>query len=226
MADDYELLVAGETLRLLGDRALHWPSRGRLLVADLHLGKADVFRRAGIGMPKGGTSLDLQRLSRMLAVTGATELWILGDILHGPAPQAAWRDSWNEWRDVHASIRMVALAGNHDRALAGAGLGIELAGTSVEEGAFVMRHEPQQHPHLHVLCGHVHPLAALPGMRRRWPAFWLRDRMTVLPAFSHFTAGVVPRMLSGDRLVACVDGTTVALPLHEATRIKTLAAGK
>ena len=216
MGADFELFVAGERLRLLGDRALHWPSRSRLLIADLHLGKAEIFRRAGIGLPQGGTAHDLQRLSRMLLDTGAAELWILGDMLHGAAPQAAWRARWNAWREQHAGLRIVALAGNHDRALATAGLGIKLAGTSVEDGAFVLRHDPHLHPQLHVLCGHVHPLAALPGMRRRWPAFWLRNGITVLPAFSHFTAGVVPRLTRGERLVACVEGAVIGLPVSAA----------
>ena len=63
-----------------------------------------------------------------------------------------------------------------------------------------------------MLCGHLHPLAALPGMRRRWPAFWLRERLTVLPAFSAFTAGVVPMQQPGERLVACVEDEAFALP--------------
>ncbi|MEE7560223.1 phosphoesterase, partial [Xanthomonas sp. Kuri4-2] len=48
-------VLAGETVELLGDRALYRPARRALLIADLHLGKADVFRRAGIGLPAGGT---------------------------------------------------------------------------------------------------------------------------------------------------------------------------
>ena len=51
MADELPLLRAGEPLVLLGARALYWPARQALLLADLHLGKADVFRRAGIALP-------------------------------------------------------------------------------------------------------------------------------------------------------------------------------
>ncbi len=212
MPASVELEIAGERMRLFGERALCWPMRSRLLIADLHLGKADVFRRAGIGLPSGGTEHDLQRLSRLLDLTQARELWILGDVLHGPAPQAVWREHWNLWRSHHADVRMVALAGNHDRALFKAGLEIELAGESVEDAPFALRHDPRPHSQLHVLCGHVHPLAALPGMRKRWPAFWLRERMTLLPAFSHFTAGVVPALSPGEQLVACIEGETIALP--------------
>jgi uncharacterized protein len=47
MADELPLLLAGEPVTLAGARALYWPARQALLIADLHLGKADVFRRAG-----------------------------------------------------------------------------------------------------------------------------------------------------------------------------------
>ncbi|MET0582058.1 MAG: ligase-associated DNA damage response endonuclease PdeM [Pseudoxanthomonas sp.] len=212
MAAELDIELGGEPMRLLGDRALYWPARARLLIADLHLGKADVFRHAGIGLPAGGTLHDLDRLATLLAHTRATELWILGDVLHGPALASRWRESWEQWRAKHERLRIVALTGNHDRALRNAGLELTLAGAEVEDGPFALRHEPHPHPTLHVLCGHIHPLAALPGMRKRFPSFWLRESMTVLPAFSHFTAGVAPQLSAGERLVACVEGEAIALP--------------
>jgi len=214
MGASHRLELASEPVELLGDRALYWPARRRLMIADLHLGKADVFRRAGIGLPAGGTVHDLQRLSELLQRTGASELWILGDILHGAAPQAAWREQWDGWRERHRGVRLVGIAGNHDRALVSTPLGLELVDECVEEGPFALRHEPLRHPRLHVICGHLHPLAAVPGMRRRWPAFWLRPGLTVLPAFSYFTAGVVAEPAAGEQLVACVDGDAIPLPLR------------
>lgn len=212
MRAELDWRLAGEPMRLLGERALYWPARRRLLIADLHLGKADVFRRAGIGLPSGGTAFDLQRLAALLQAHAAQELWILGDVLHGAAPAAAWQRDWHAWRAAHPQVCVAAIAGNHDRALAGAGLDIALLGEQVEDGPFALRHDPVPHPHLHVLCGHLHPLAKLPGMRQRWPAFWLRERMTVLPAFSQFTAGVAPVLAAGERLAVCVEGAVLALP--------------
>ncbi len=213
MRDSLLLTLGGEDVALLGDRALYRPSRRALLIADLHLGKADVFRRAGIGMPAGGTGYDLERLDTLLDRHPVDSLWILGDVLHGPAPRAAWHRRWRSWRERHAALRVVAVRGNHDRGLPGADLGIEDVGESVQDGPFLLRHEPFAHPALHVLCGHLHPLARLPGMTRRWPAFWLRDGLTVLPAFSHFTAGVAPLLQPGERLVACVEDVAIALPV-------------
>jgi uncharacterized protein len=204
--------LAGEAMHVLGDRALFWPARQRLLIADLHLGKGDVFRRAGIALPSGGTLHDLERLSALVVQTQAQSLWILGDVLHGPAPDAAWRDQLRQWRQRHAPLEIAALAGNHDRALVGAGLGMRLLPDEVVDGSFLLRHTPARHATLHVLCGHVHPQFKQPGTTRRWPAFWLRDGLTVLPAFSQFTAGVTPDLQTGEQLIACVEGEAIALP--------------
>ncbi|MDQ1118741.1 MULTISPECIES: ligase-associated DNA damage response endonuclease PdeM [Pseudoxanthomonas] len=213
MAVELDLMLAGEPMRALGDRALYWPARRRLLIADLHLGKGDIFRRAGIALPSGGTHHDLARLAALVEHTGAHELWVLGDVLHGPAPQASWRGHVDRWRRQHHHLRVIALAGNHDRDLdAAADLGFEVFPDSVEDGPFVLRHHPQPDPQRHVLCGHLHPVFKAPGTTVRWPAFLLRQEMTVLPAFSQFTAGVVPDLAPGERLIACVEGQAIALP--------------
>lgn len=213
MAAELDLVIAGEPMRALGDRALYWPARKRLLIADLHLGKGQVFRRAGIALPSGGTAHDLARLATLVESTTAEELWILGDVLHGPAPQSGWRRRVDEWRGQHHHLRVAALAGNHDRALAGAGgLGFELLPDSVDDGPFQLRHDPHPHQTLHVLCGHLHPVFKAPGTTRRWPAFWLRAGMTVLPAFSQFTGGVEPDLATGEQLIVCVEGEAIALP--------------
>ncbi|MDQ4678526.1 ligase-associated DNA damage response endonuclease PdeM [Stenotrophomonas maltophilia group sp. RNC7] len=212
MADELPLLRAGEPLVLLGARALYWPARQALLLADLHLGKADVFRRAGIALPGGGTGKDLQRLQGLLDARACREVWILGDILHDPAHRAAWYQQWLDWRERNAALDVHVLRGNHDRQLPHAELQVQIH-DEVRLPPFLLRHEPVPDAELHVIAGHLHPQIALPPLRRRFPAFWLRDRMTLLPAFSAFTAGIVPVPAAGEQMVACVDNGLVALPL-------------
>lgn len=215
----WDTVLAGEAAQLLGDRALYLPRTQALLLSDLHLGKGEAFRRAGIAVPGGGTAHDLQRLDALLAARPVQVLWILGDLLHGPAARAHWLAQWQAWRARHPALSIRVLRGNHDRALDARLLGAEDAGDGVRDGPFLLRHDPPRASRTpgddaHVLCGHLHPLAALPGLRRRWPAFWLRPGLTVLPAFSAFTAGVVPAQATGERLVACVEGAAIALPVH------------
>ena len=177
MADELPLLLAGEPFMLVGARAMYWPARQALLIADLHLGKADVFRRAGIALPAGGTHTDLQRLQSVLDAHTCRELWILGDILHGPAHRAAWYQQWLAWRERNAALDVHVLRGNHDRQLPHAQLQVHIH-DEVRLQAFLLRHEPIPDAALHVIAGHLHPQIALPPLRRRFPAFWLRERMT------------------------------------------------
>ncbi|HEL3810193.1 TPA: ligase-associated DNA damage response endonuclease PdeM [Stenotrophomonas maltophilia] len=213
MADELPLLLASEPLTLLGSRALYWPARQALLIADLHLGKADVFRRSGIALPGGGTRGDLQRLQSLLDAHTSRELWILGDILHGPVHRAAWYQQWLAWRERNAALDVHVLHGNHDRQLPHAQLQVQIH-DEVRLPPFLLRHEPMPDAALHVIAGHLHPQIALPPLRRRFPAFWLRERTMILPAFSTFTAGIVPAPAHGERMIACVEGGLVELPVR------------
>lgn len=210
MPADIGVRIGGHPMRALAERALFWPARSRLILSDLHLGKADAFRRFGIAMPTGGTALDLERLSGLATRTCARELWILGDFLHGAVEAASWRNRWHAWRDAHATLDIRVLTGNHDAALATARLGVGLLGPAVDEDGLAFRHAPATVAAHHVVCGHVHPVSRLPSLPGRWPIFWLGPERTVLPAFSLFTGGCEIEIADGERFVACVESEAVA----------------
>ena len=71
MAAELHVALAGEPVVLHADRALYWPRGGSLLIADLHLGKGDAFRRAGVAVPSGGTRDDLAR---------AQQIWFINSV--------------------------------------------------------------------------------------------------------------------------------------------------
>lgn len=213
MPDALELTLAGEPVQALADRALFWPRRQRLLVADVHLGKGNIFRAAGIPVPSGGTGHDLARLDRLLRCFGARELWILGDFLHG-ARHPDVEQAWRALRNAHPQVEVGVVAGNHDRALDAAALGITLLPGDLVDGPFRFRHHPLGDATAggaHVLCGHLHPVVRLPGLPRHYPAFLLGAGQTVLPAFSAFTGGwrIDDTMA---QWIACAEGELLASP--------------
>lgn len=206
-----ELRLAGELMLVLADRALYWQERRRLLIADLHLGKGHIFRSAGIAVPSGGTRHDLARLDLLLRGTGARELWILGDFLHG-ARHADAEQAWAAFLALHPGLRVGVVAGNHDRALSAAEWAVHLLPEDIRDGPFRFRHYPLHVPDTgggHVLCGHLHPVVRLPALPGRYAAFVLEDHQTVLPAFSAFTGGY--RLDDrASRWIACAGGELLA----------------
>lgn len=87
----YSLTLEGEELWLLADKALYWPARQCLLIADAHFGKASAYRSLGQPVPQGTTTDNLRRLDRLLAAYPCTHMIFLGDFLHGPGSHARAR---------------------------------------------------------------------------------------------------------------------------------------
>lgn len=190
MDDTLDTVLSGEPLRLCADRALYWPARRRLLVADVHLGKDDTFRAAGIALPAGGARADLDRLTTLIERHGAQSLWVLGDLLHGPLVDAHWREDWARFLARHAGLEVLLIEGNHDRAAVHAQLGIAQRADRVVDGPFSFAHMPHAVDEGRIaIGGHLHPVVRVPGFRGRFPAFALIGPQLVLPAFSLFTGG-------------------------------------
>jgi len=74
--------IAGVDVELLPDRAMLLRDGRALIVADVHWGKAASFRAQGVPVPRGTTQAGLARLDDALTRTGATRLYVLGDLLH------------------------------------------------------------------------------------------------------------------------------------------------
>lgn len=209
-----EVEWAGERLHLLPEKALWWPARSTLFVADVHLGKAATYRALGQPVPGGTTQDNLQRLSGLINRLDAARLVVLGDFLHAArarTPQVL--NSLDAWRNQHHATEMVLVRGNHDDRAGDppAHLGIE----GVEEpwliGPFACCHHPQTHATHFVLAGHDHPVCRLTGRGRdalRLPCFASTPAGATLPAFGAFTGGhlvrpgngVVLHAIGGDRV--------------------------
>jgi DNA ligase-associated metallophosphoesterase len=197
--------VAGEKLVLLPERAAYWPARKSLFVADFHLGKAASFRRAGIPLPSGTTSENVERLGRAIDGTGATSVVFLGDFLHSEQGRT---DStfarFASWRAQRAGVDMTIVRGNHDRKAGDPpqAWGVRCIEEGERAGPFVLNHEPGPTRGGYALAGHIHPAVRLvaQGESLRLPCFWFGAACGVLPAFGAFTGNAEVRPRRGDQV--------------------------
>ena len=224
MTPGHGVVWAGEALVLLPERALWWPARRTLFIADLHLGKAATFRAAGQPVPAGTTQRNLARLDALIAQHGVQHLVVLGDFLHAeqsrtPVLLAALAD----WRARHAALHITLVRGNHDSRAGDppASLGIAIVDEPHLVAPFACCHHPQAHATHFVLAGHVHPACLLFGAGRdrlRLPCFVVdagqadQAGQAVLPAFGEFTGGWRVAPAPGRRLYAVGDGGVWPLP--------------
>lgn len=180
----------GELLELLPEKAIYWPAREMLLVADLHIGKAATFRAFGAPVPESPTYETLARLTALVEAKKARSLAILGDLFHArEATQGAPRQAFLDWLATHSTLEIKLVVGNHDRRAMSALAEFGEWADAVEETPFRMAHHPSEHE-LYTLCGHIHPGYRLvaPGYRSEClPCFWFGKHYAVLPAFGSFT---------------------------------------
>lgn len=212
--------VGGQPLQLLPERAAYLPRHQTLLVADVHIGKAQSFRRLGVPVPAGTTAASLQRLSQALARTGAQHLVFLGDLLHSArsAAPATWA-AVADWRAAHGTLQVTLVRGNHDLHAGDppAEWRIHCTSGPVLLGGLALCHHPEPLPSHYVLAGHTHPAVLVGGRGSRGggalrlPCFHFGPQVGVLPAFGEFTGMHVMQRQPGDRVYVVADDTVRAL---------------
>ncbi|MEM7518295.1 MAG: ligase-associated DNA damage response endonuclease PdeM [Planctomycetota bacterium] len=205
-----EIELCGEPAQLFPERALFLPSRSDLLVADLHFGKTESFRRLGIPLPPGQTLADLQRLEQLVKSCTPKRLVLLGDFTH-----AALDPNSPTHRELASGIHrlrhdhgleVLLVRGNHDEHERELSDRLEIPAVLDERaGPFHYVHDPEASTSdLHLIGGHLHPGINLKDGRDRMflPVFWVRKQSTVLPSFGGFTGKWPIKRARGDRLFA------------------------
>ncbi len=208
---------ADETLQLLPERAIWWPTGQVLFVADLHLGKAATYRALGQPVPGGTTLENLARLDALIERHAPRRIVFLGDFLHAAQARSVLT-TLQVWRDGHADIDMTLVRGNHDRRAGDppASLRIDVVDEPWLIGPFACCHHPQMHPTHFVLAGHLHPACKLYGRGRdslRMPCFVSEARQAILPAFGEFTGGWLVEAAAGRRFHGVGGAAVWALPV-------------
>ncbi len=211
--------IAGTIVEALADFALYWPTQRALFVADLHLGKCDHFRVAGMPIPSGSSDATLSRLSRLVDQTGARALFVLGDFWHartGMTEQLL--EKLATWRGQHHRLAINVVPGNHDRYCAHdvlTALNIKILADGHLLKPFVLHHYPSTSESGYTLSGHIHPGIALAGKAReriKLPCFWFGESCAVLPSFGEFTGVAVIKRMPHDCIIAIASDELVAIP--------------
>jgi DNA ligase-associated metallophosphoesterase len=209
--------AGGVPIELLAERAAWLPASETLLVADLHLGKAQSFRRSGVPVPAGTTAAVFGRLDRLIERRAPRELIVLGDLLHGPLSQRGPAiDALAHWRARYTRMAVRMVRGNHD---ASAGdpppaCGIEAVSAPLMHAGLALCHEPDEPAACFRVAGHVHPVLRMRGRidRIRVACFWVRPDALILPAFGEFTGGWPVMPQAGEQVFAVAGSDVIAVP--------------
>ncbi len=186
-----EITCNNEALILSKHRAIHWPRKQVLFLADMHLGKTGYFRSRGIPIPSTVMTDDLKRLTVLIETYQPRTIVVAGDMFHHD--YNADIHLFKQWRASFADIDFVLVPGNHDKLMHidYEALGIRLTGKNHVMEPFVITHQHAGNiENGFVISGHIHPGYIITGKARqshRMACFIVSERRMVLPAFSAFT---------------------------------------
>ncbi len=196
-------------LQLLPQKAVLMSDDGILLIADLHLGKANHFRRSGIPVPNAVNSKNLETLIELINWHKPERVIFLGDLFH-----SSYNEEWDALAQVvkhFTSTQFQLVRGNHDimSELQYKRCQLEVF-EQIEMGPFLLTHEPLKIIPLHHynLAGHIHPGVSLRGKGRQsmtLPCFFFGKEQAILPAFGAFTGFVSVHVSKGDDVFVIAD---------------------
>ena len=203
-----QISIRDTSFVLLAEKALWRPDTRQLIIADVHLGKASHFRKAGISIPSDSVLEDMRRLDQLMKAYQPQEVILLGDLFH-----SGYNREWHLFEaflESFPDVAFILVKGNHDILKQHR---YELPNFSVtdtwEDALFLYSHEPVEHVHKFVLSGHVHPGVTLSGIgkqRLSLPCFHVSENQIVLPAFGKLTGLFILDRNEDDRYYLVYNG--------------------
>lgn len=208
------ILLKGETIYLLPEKALYWPAKSLLLIADLHLGKASHFRKNGMAVPPQAANQNWKKLHQLFRLYQPIRVCFLGDLFHS-THNKEWT-VFGELIESYPQIQFELVIGNHDilETSAYEALGFRVFEESKVEGPFILTHEPLENSELYNLCGHLHPGVKLSGkgkQRLRAACYYFGETQGILPAFGSFTGLAQIPIKENDQVFVVVEDQVIPM---------------
>ncbi len=181
---------------VLRDRGLYLPEADALVLADLHVGRAEA---SAVALPLGERAALRERLVGLLDAVDPATVVFAGDVLHTfseatDRARASLADLVDACHDCGA--RVVPVAGNHDTMLEAVWDGTVVDEHRLPDGTLVCHGhaEPEREAPRYVV-GHDHPAIEIEGQRHPCLLYgkevYSGGDLFVLPAFSTLAAGAV-----------------------------------
>ena len=192
---EIKIKIAGIELLLLADKAIYWPDKCILILADVHIGKAASYRALGQPVPHGTTLSNLARIDYLLGQYKVNEVIFLGDFFHSEkSHNQKTLQALLKWREVNKNLKCTLIRGNHDLHAGDPPeeLNFEVISEPLYLKPFAFRHIPQSEENCLVIAGHVHPVFRIKGKGRqslRLACFFMSNDMLLMPSFGEFTGG-------------------------------------
>lgn len=191
-----------------------------LIIADLHFGKINHFRQAGMPVPAAANRHNEETLIDLINLTRPARVVFLGDLFH-----SHYNDEWEILGQImthFAAVSFELVRGNHDIMSETQYIrkGLKVA-DAIDSGVYLLTHEPMAHEDIPDgrinMAGHLHPGARLQGRGRQGivlPCFWLSPNQLILPAFGSFTGLATIRPGAQDRVWIIVERQIMEVTLE------------
>jgi DNA ligase-associated metallophosphoesterase len=210
-----EILLENERLELLQQKAIYMPAHRVLLLADVHFGKVNHFRKAGIPVPLKANDRNTELLIELIQQTKPLRIIFLGDLFH-----SHYNEEWEVVGQITNHFKELSfelVVGNHD--IMGEHQYTRhrfILHQKLTVGNLLLTHEEMTRvpAGFYNLAGHFHPGVRLHGKGRQslmLPCFYFGKRKGLLPAFGSFTGLAKIRPRQNDKVYVIVEGRIVLL---------------
>ena len=184
-----EIIIFNDHFYLHKTGAFFWKEKATLLLADIHLGKVEHFRKRGIPVPRKVQGVFYEKISRLKNSLNFSRVIFLGDLFH-----SSLNNEWFLFENwvKKSSLKIILIKGNHDiiPKYKFKQIGIESYGDLKIEKFFVF-------------SGHIHPGVKLIGKGRqlmKLPCFIYNKEQIILPSFGGFTGMHFPKIKNTDKV--------------------------
>ncbi len=215
-----KLNIRTKELELLPEKALFIQEERTLVVADLHFGKVNHFRQAGLPVPPSANQKNAETLIDIINKKKPVRTIFLGDLFH-----SHYNEEWEVVGQIvynFPACRFALVRGNHDimSEQQYRRKGIEVI-EQEQIGDLILTHEPMNKAEIVKdninLAGHLHPGARLQGKGRQalmLPCFWASENQIILPAFGSFTGLTTIHPHERDQVYVVVESKIMEVALE------------